>query len=264
MALVIEGLRDVPQPPVVANITDHLEANLEALRIIGMGGDWDKIRETVTAGFLALEGSGRTGEALIQIPRRIITLQGLLDVTEGLRYGGKDYPKAKVWDNLWTPGTELNSYTAEELDNLTLGGDGDFEPQVRLAIYNESSDKRIEEPLLHFLGQPYDVMYAKKGQLTQPEAITKAVKEYEAEEGHEDFAMSPLNAKAVAWIALVRHIKGEQMPMNWGHMRDATLPPKRISQKNCVGYIFSCYGRLCLDKTGGGVDSTIGVGLSVG
>jgi hypothetical protein len=258
--MAIEGLRTVPQPSEVS-ISDQVGASVEALDILGLVEDRDLVTESVTAEFRGLSKSGRTGEAFVQLPRSVITLADLVQASDSATYSGdRQYPETYVYRELWTPGFDKDGYKAEELDNLTLGGNGDFTPHARLAVHNPASE---QEPLLHFLGKPFDKKYAEKGQQTQLEAVEEAVKAYESE-GHEDFAMTPLNAKAVAFIALTRRIKGETMPMAWGYMRDATLPRKEVDGYSVVGYVGSGGGGFLLGGSRGGADSSGGVGLSVG
>lgn len=77
--------------------------------------------------------------------------------------------------------------------------------------------------------------------------------------------MTPLNAKAVAFIALTRRIKGETMPIAWGYMRDATLPRKEMmGGLSFVGGVGSYGGGLDLGRSYGRAGSCVGVGLSVG
>lgn len=256
----IEGLRTAPQP-IDANISDQIGASVEALNILGLVENRDQVTESVTDEFRSLGHSGRTGELYIQLPRSVITLDSLVKASDSATYpSAKQYPESYVYRELWTPSYGSEGYKAEELDNLTLGSNGDFAPHARLAVHNPASE---QEPLLHFLDKPFYAKYAKRKQQTQIEAVDQAVAAYEAE-GHEDFEMAPLNAKAVAFIALTRRIKGETMPMAWGYMRDATLPRKEVGGRSFVGDVCSCGGRLELGGSDGGPDSGSGVGLSVG
>jgi hypothetical protein len=258
--MAIEGLRTVPQPSEVS-VSDQVGASVEALNMLGLVEDREQVTESVTAEFSKLNESGRTGEAFVQLPRSVITLADLVQASDGATYSGdRQYPETYIYRELWTPGFDKDGYKAEELDNLTLGGNGDFAPHARLAVHNPASE---QEPLLHFLSQPFDKEYAKKKEQTQLEAVEEAVKAYEAE-GHEDFAMTPLNAKAVAFIALVRRIKGEAMPLQWGFMRDATLPRKTVDGSSFVGYVYSDGAGLGLRGSDGDAGSDLGVGLSVG
>lgn len=258
--MAIEGLRTVPQPSE-ANLSDQVGVSVEALNILGLVEDNDLVTESVTAEFSKLGQSGRTGEAFVQLPRSVITLADLVKASDSATYSGdRQYPETYVYRELWTPGFGKNGYSAEELDNLTLGGNADFTPHVRLAVHNSASE---QEPLLHFLDKPYDKKYPKRGEQTQLGAVEEAVKAYDAE-GHEDFTMTPLNAKAVAFIALIRRIKGETMPMAWGFMRDATLPRKEVGGDSVVGGVFSSGDGFYLNRSRGSADSDGGVGLSVG
>lgn len=258
--MAIEGLKTVAQPNQV-NFSDQVGASVEALDLLGLVEDHDKVTESVTADYNALTKSGRAGEAFIQLPRDVITLGGMVRVLDDTPYtGDRKYPTTYVYDELWTPGVGSEGYQVAELDNLTLGGNGNFATHARLAVHNPANE---QEPLLHLLDMPFDGKYAKRKQQTQLEAIDVAVNAYEAE-GHEGFAMTPLNAKAVAFIALTRRIKGEAMPMAWGFMRDATLPRKTVGGRSVVGDVDSVDGQLYLYGSDGDAYSYGGVGLSVG
>lgn len=258
--MAIEGLKTAPQPSEV-NLSDQVGASVEALNILGLVEDRDQVTESVTAEFKSLSHSGRTGELFIQLPRHVITLANLIQASDNAIYfKGRQYPKTYVYRELWTPGFDKDGYKTEELDNLTIGGNGDFAPHARLAVHNLANE---QEPLLHFLDKSFDSNYAKRKKQTQLEAIEEAVKAYE-DEGHEDFTMTPLNAKAVAFIALIRRIKGETMPMAWGFMRDATLPRKTVDGLSLVGDVYSVGGMFYLDRSNGFAGSDVGVGLSVG
>lgn len=259
--MAIEGLRTIPQPSEVS-VSDQVGASVEALNLLGLVEDRDQVTESVTAEFSALSRqSGRTGEAFVQLPRSVITLGDLVKASDSATYSGdRQYPETHVYRELWTPGFDEDGYKAEELDNLTVSSNGNFAPHARLAVHNLASE---QEPLLHFLDKPYDKKYAEKGQQTQLEAVEEAVKEYEAE-GHETFEMTPLNAKAVAFIALTRRIKGETMPMTWGFMRDATLPRKEVVGDSIVGVVDSLSDEFRLLRSGGNAYPREGIGLSLG
>jgi hypothetical protein len=258
--MAIEGLRTAPQP-VDIGMSDHVGATIEALNMLRLVEDTDRFTETVSVEFAALNQAGRTGEAFVQLPRGIITLGDLLAASDGATYAHeKTYPKSYVWHELWTPGTDPDGYKAEELDNIISAGVGNFAPHARLAVHNPAN---AQEPLLHFLDKPFDGRYAKRKEQTQLQAVDEAVKVYTAE-GHQGFTMTPLNAKAVAMIALVRRIKGEAMPMEWGFMRDATLTRRTVDGGSFVGDVDSHNGQLGLLGSGGLAYSDRGVGLSVG
>lgn len=258
--MAIEGLRTAPQPNAV-NMQDEVDASVEALEMLGLVQDRDRLTETVAADFNALAQSGQTGEAFIQLPRGVITLEGLIAVSDGATYAGdRKYPATYKWGELWTPGAHPDGFRADDLDNLSLGKqNGDYPSHARLAVHNPASE---QEPLLHFLGKPFDGKYAEPGQQTQLEAVDEAAQVYVAE--YQDFVMTPLNAKAVAMIALTRRIKGETMPMAWGFMLDATLPRKSVDGDSVVGYVNSAGDQLRLNRSNGRARSGVGVGLSMG
>lgn len=259
--MAIRGLVTERQPSAV-NVTDEVGASVEALEMLGLVQDRNEVTGSITAELNGISQSGRTGELYIALNKGTISLWGLIAVLDGGVYAvDKKYPETYVYDNLWTPGARPNGYTPDELDNLTTTPEqeGLWTPHARLAVYNPESE---QGPLLHFLGLPYDEKHAESGQQTQLEVLAAEILAYEAEQGI--FAMTPLNAKAVAMIALTRRIKGEPMPMAWGYMRDATLPRKPVDGDSYVGGVYSCGRRLSLDGSYGDAGSRGGVGVSVG
>ena len=259
--MTIEGLNTVRQP-VDLDLSDHVGASVEALRMLGLVEDQDRVAETLAVDYAKLvRNSGRTGELFIQLPKGMITLADLIQISDSVPPPkDKRYPKTSFYNELWTPGFSQGGYQADELDNLALGSNDDFTSHARLAIHDPVGEL---EPLLHFLDQPFDKIHAKRGKQTQLEAVHEAIDVYQTEE-HEDFTMAPLNVKAVAFIALSRRIKGEAMPMAGSYMRDATLPRKIVEGKSLVGYVSSLNDKIYLHKSFGRADSRFGVGLSVG
>ncbi len=259
----IEGFRTVTHTSEV-NVSDHIGASVKALGLLGLVKDQDRVTEFVTNEYHGLlSRAGKVGEAYIQLPRSLITLEGIISTLDNAPYSssGIQYSKTYVNYELWDSKVQQDGYKAEELDNLTLGGNGDFAPHARLAVYNPANE---EEPLLHFLYKPFDKLYAKEDQHSQLEAIDEAINLYQ-DKGHEDFAITPLNVKALAFIALVRRIKGEKMPMTSGYMQDATLPRKTVSGYSVVGCGFSNWDEFFLHwSNGSAVSGSFGVGLSVG
>lgn len=266
--MAIEGLK-AGQQPGEFNLSDHIGASVEALSMLGLVGDPDLVTESVANDYKKLIESGVAGEPYIQLPRSMITLTGLVKVLDSTTYpDGRSYGKSEVYKNLWTPGHGTEGYEADELDNLVLanlarGNQDDFRPHGRLAVHNTKT-KSKKEPLLHFLGMPFDSKHARKGEQTQLEALDVMIKEYEAQNVTGDFEIAPLNAKAVAFMALVRRIKGEPMPLSWGFMRDATLPRKTVGGSSCVGDVDSDGGQLKMNSSYGYALSDFGVGVSMG
>lgn len=255
--MAIEGLKT----PDLRNAGDDIGASVEALEMLGLVEDREQVTETVKNDFAGLDGSGTSGDKFVQLPRSVIELPEMIKVIDGAEYpDSRRYPKTYVYDRLWTPGADPDGYGAFDIGNLAVDRrDESWQPHARVAVHNPESP---DEPLLHFLNMPFDGQYAKKRQETQLDAIAKTAEEYATD--HEDFEMTPLNAPAVAMIALTRRIKGESMPMEWGYMRDATLPRKTVVGASIVGYVRSRGGELAFGRGVGLAYSGGGVGLSVG
>lgn len=259
--MAIEGLSREQSVPV-AKPSDDIGVAVEALERLGLVADRDRVAETVAADFAALDSSGTTGEKYIALPNCSRTLWQIIAASDSGEYmGGKKYPKTYVYHNLWTPGAHRGGLQAEEIGRLGLPdqqASDDWQEHARLAVHNPASE---HEPLLHFLGLAFDEMYAQEGQDTQLQAITREKQAYEAK--HPGCTMVPLDAKAVAFIGLMRRIKDETMPVAWGFMRDATLPRKTVGGDSIVGGVRSDGDRLRLDRSYGNAGGG-GVGLSAG
>lgn len=231
--------------PNSANFDDDVGAAVEALERLGFV-DRERLTEEITGDYRVLDNAGVPGERFVQIPHDLASLSEVVTVLDGGNFK-RDYPQTYVYDRLWTP-----DYVGGEESDARQG-------QGRLAVSNPDNPN---EPLLHFLDQPFDEMYANPDEQTQLTAIANAKKEYEA--NHPTFNMLALSAENIAFIALLRRIKGEKMPLEWGFMRDATRPRRQAGGRSWVGYVDSFGGPLKLRGSYGYASPEVGVGLSVG
>jgi hypothetical protein len=258
--MAIQGL-ERSQAPVNSPATD-VEVMVDALERVGLVSDAnrDEVKESTAADIAALESSG-DGQDYPWIPDELVTLDNVVYALDTGEYqSGEEYVDTYVYNRLWTPGTDQDGYSAEDLDKFDSERSGSgVLPHVRRALHNPSSKV---DPKLHFLNQPFDEQYAEEGAETQLQAIAKAQAEYEA--AHEGFGMTPLNAKGVAMIALIQRIKGEDMPFEYGWLNDATMPRRTVVGDSLVGDVDSLDGQLRLDRSDGDAFPYDGVGLSVG
>jgi hypothetical protein len=257
--MAIQGLQKSEAVPVLNN--DDVGAAVEALSLITNFDDRAQVEESVRRDFAGVRESGVKGEAYIQVPGSVANLGRVVQALDEGNFS-KDYPSTYVWHELWTPSTGPEGYAQEELDEID-GLPTGWQAHGRIAVHGTESQ---DEPLLHFLGLPYDD-YAKqtwdpKAEATQLEKVAKAKQAFEAE--HPDFNMVVLDANAVGFIGLMRRIKGEPMPMSWGFMRDASLPRKTVGGDSVVGCVDSLGGQLGFSNSLGYGNGYVGVGLSVG
>jgi hypothetical protein len=257
--MAIQGLeRGVPP---VAEPTTEAGVIVDALERVGLVRDDNRedILRSTEADLAGLEGSG-AGEDLPWTPDELVTLDEVVHALDTGQYlSGREYPESFVYAPLWRRG-DRNGYSAQDLDRFDRERPGrGVEPHVRRALHNPNSQL---DPKLHFADQPFDEKYAEEGQETQQDAIAKAKAEYEAE--HEGFSLIPLNAKSVAWLALIQRIKGEDMPFNDSWMYDATMPRRTVGGFSVVGSVYSGGGVFGLDGGLGLAGPGAGVGLSVG
>ncbi len=261
---------DTPKP----NVGDDIGANVEALRLSGLVDDSnseDAARQ-VTTDFKRLGSLGIEGELFVAVSHRQLPLSHRISVLNGLTKAkhGEDHPDTYIYAPLWVPSTQEVSYDDEgnrfgSYDDELLGllgpeYDGKkWKAHGRLIIPNADSP---DDPILHHLDKPFDDKYAEEGEETQLEAVAKQKAAFEAE--HPDANMNPFTARDVSFLALVRLIKGESMPLKWGYMRDATLSRTTVDGVSIVGRVRSYDDRLRLYRSAGRADSSVGVGVSVG
>lgn len=244
--------------PEARNAGDDIGKLIEGLEVLGL----DHYTESIRDDYEALENSGVEGERYVQLPRGVLELPNIIKAIDGAEYpDGHEYPPTYVYPGLWTPGVDLDGYSASDIGNLGVDRkDEIWRPHVRIAVH---SPECPEEPLLHFLEMPFDSKYA-KGRETQLDAVAKAAAEYG--EAHPDFEMVPLNGPGVAMVALNRRMRGEVMPTEkWGFMYDATLPRKSPGGGSVIGRITAFEdGMLRFGGDYGYKSDGAGVGISVG
>ncbi len=257
--MAISGVRSSETVPVVNS--DDVGAAVEALSLVAAFDDREAVTAQVRGEFAALAGSSVQGELYIHVPSSVANLGRVAQALDEGSFG-KEYQATYVYGQLWTPGVGQEGYTADELG--TLGsGTGEDQVHARVAVHGTKSQ---DEPLLHFLCLPYDD-YAKqtwnpRAEATQLEKVAEVKQAFEAE--NTDFNMAPFNANDVAFMALMYRIKGEDMPMSRGFMRDASLSRKSVGGYSVVGSVYSSRGRLRFGLSDGDANDGIGVGLSVG
>lgn len=238
------------------NVAEAVGVTLEAYQALGYQPDVDRATETLTADFQALTALGYAGRLFVKAPAEV-SFDQLVEATGGMRPAGID----SLWryPNLWVPGTEAESYTAEELNHA---------PEVavaRLALY--SASKTDVDPLLHHLDAPFDD-YARQrwgGDSTQLDEIEKDKAVFAA--GHPDFALDALDHRDFALLALMGRIRGVDTAdqiLSRGYMWIADLPRRLVDGDSVVGDVSSDGGQRKLDRSSGAARSDFGVGLSVG
>jgi len=166
------------------------------------------------------------------------------------------------YHELWTPGTEPDSYTEEELDGSVS------DDSARIALFN--TDKTGVDPILHHLGLPYDD-YAKNkwnpdASTTQLEAIEQDKRAFEA--AHPGYSLDQLGFRAALTLVIMDRIanvdpRSEKYILNRGYLR-TELGRRTVDGYSVVGVVNSDVGRAGLGGGRGSADSYIGVGVSAG
>lgn len=267
----IEGLCVQPEPAQLElsgvlrsgkpDVSEAVGVTIEAYRDLGFVPDVDQATESLTTNFTPLAELGYDGRLYVEPPAGI-SFNGLTTAADGRRAKGVDtlyhYP------NLWTPGTEANSYTIDE-----LYGNPAIEPQARLAVFNADRTTNVD-PILHFLNMPYDDKYRDGASQTQLEALEALEQAFTGQ--HPEATMQALGHRATVMLVLMDRIRGVEtinpksadFVLNQGFVRIPNLGRKEVGGDSIVGNVDSYGSRLVLDGGNGRAYSGGGVGLSVG
>ena len=251
------------------NISEAVGVTMDYLTYLGGVHDANRegVEEQTTEHYEKLTNLGYDGR-LYRLPSGLNVPSGaLLAAAEGLRPG--DVAKRFRYGPLWVPGTEAESFTAEQLDGNRLV------IVSRLAIYTAAETG--VDPLLHHTALPYDD-YAKKwwdhkAWATQLEMIEADRATFAKQHGHEGFNLEQSDQRDYLVLAGMDRIRGlnlnaanfvdprsEQFVLNRGAMR---LSDRRsVDCDSVVGNVNSNGGGLRLNRTNGDANSNAGVGLS--
>ncbi len=213
-------------------------------------------------------GQAVTGEAVLNIPYSLLTTAELIegiDSADSRKFRGanqgKKFLEAVVFHELWTPSTEVDSYTDEQ-----LGAASGKLTTVRFLVNNPHKNSKNKgysaEPLLHFLGDPFDAKYAKDSQQTQLDktAATKA----DFRRAYPQLELRAAAHREIAVLGLKRRICGQPMPIEWGFMYDGNLPRKTVGGDSVVACVGSRDGQAFFNLDDGSACGFAGVGLSAG
>lgn len=264
--MAIQGILEVPQAPGVhlyrtgeLNVTEEAGVAVAALNELGIVGDNDQALESTTNDFNALAQLGYDGRLFIRPPAHpSASFDALISAAEGKR--PQDVAELYRYPNLWTPGTEAESYSDDELNQTA----SDL-AVARLALFNVA-DTDVD-PLLQHLDVPFDD-YAKNtwgGKTTQLDEIAKDITAFEAK--HPEHDMTDIDHRDFAFMALMDRIKGvgsEDMILSHGFMRIQNLGRRSVGGGSVVGCVDSSDGRLRLVWSFGSADPYDGVGVSAG
>lgn len=270
--MTIEGLTIKPEVPAVEqyragtpdNVSDVVGTTIEAYKLLGYTPDEDTATETLTDDFKALAALGYGGRLFARVPEGT-TFSQLINAAEGQRRPDSIEPKY-IYPNLWTPGTEDDSFTDEALD------DGPAKSLARLVLFNANEQTGVD-PLLHHLELPADD-YARErynpGKPTQEEETTRAIAQFTSK--HPEHNLDQLDHRDFAVLALMDRIRGtdkvdprsNEFVLNRGWMRVLKLGRHSVGGVSIVGGVDSCDGQLYLDRDFGDAFGYGGVGLSAG
>jgi hypothetical protein len=276
--LGIKSASEIGEVRTDINFQDPAAVTVEALNLLGRITDRDEALDTIATAYADLsQGVSQPGELYV-LPAlgAGFTLRDMLTFADGANYpGDRTYPQtypltqnASDFNNrLWFPqDPTTEGYSLDEINRTDVAKDGGeapvaTAPAARFALKTGSAS---EDPLLQFLGLPYDEMYAGKGEATQLAELAKSQVEFAANEANEGLALTPINAAGFTMLALQARIRGEKLPVSWGFMRIPQLGRKSVGRSSIVGSGSSYEGQLWFSHSAGRGFDHIGVGLEVG
>lgn len=283
--MAIQGLKSAEVASEVRVIVDPSDASavtVEALDMLGRieGGREEKeeVRKAIAIEYATLLGRvSQPGELYVLPPLGSgFTLEDMLTLADGASYPeGRTYAQTYPLSNnspdfnnrLWFPkDSSVEGYSTEEINRTDVAKDGEEAPMATVATARIAlkTGSVAEDPLLQFLGLPYDEMYAGEGEATQLAELTKAQAEFAANEANKGLALTPINAAGFTMLALQARIKGEKLPVSWGFMRIPQLGRKTVGGSSVVGDVRSDGGQLLFGDSYGNALGDDGVGLEVG
>jgi len=246
------GTPDLAEAAGVAN---------QAMFELGLAGpDRDENLEEIADDFNVQSGAGYDG-LLHVLPNQAVPFEYILAVAEGKRPVGVS--PASVYSNLWTPGTEKNSYTKAELNTGPAGH------VARLALFN--SQNTGYDPILHSLNVPFDSHKYEEIDVN-PDAVPTQLEELEEdivafETQHPNYTLEELDHRAFAMLALMDRIRGVKIQdqiLSAGFMRVPSLGRRSVDGHSLVGHVYSYVGRLRFGGSTGSAYLGVGAGRSMG
>lgn len=259
--MAIEGLTIRPPSqlylPGTPDVAEAVGVTIEAYRALGCTPDEEVATESLTEEFNRIIEAGYTGHLFVRPPQEL-GFDTLIEAAEGKLPEG--VPKIFREPNLWTPGTEAQSYTEEDLNK------GPATPLARLALFNADPNTGVD-PLLHHLTIPADEEAQQKygGDTNQVSKLEKDKKAFEAQ--HLDYDLDQLDHRDFAMLALMDRVRGvepEDMILSKGFMRVLRLGRRTVVGGSYVGRVISDGGQFGLNGSSGSADSYGGVGVSMG
>ena len=266
--MTVEGLYIFKQAPALSaelragspDVSEAVGVSIDASKLLGSTPDVDAATDSLTKQFNALAELGYDGRLFVE-PPAAVSFGDITDAAEGKR--PHSVSPMYRYPNLWTPGTETNSYTPEELDAAPT------DALARLAVFNADRETGAD-PILHFLNMPFDDKYREGAPQTQLEALTAAQAKFEKQ--HPQAMLQSLGHRAAAMLVLMDRIRGvetvnpqsDDYILNTGYVRIPDLGRRSVGGGSVVGYVDSGGGRLELDGSSGIADPYGGVGLVAG
>ena len=246
------GTPDLAEAAGVAN---------QAMFELGLAGpDRDENLEEIADDFNVRSGAGYDGRLHV-LPSQAVPFEYILAAAEGKR--PVDVSPAGVYSNLWTPGTEQNSFTTGELNT------GPQKHVARLAVF--SSLETGYDPVLHDLGKPFDSHKYEEIDVN-PDAVPTQLEELEEdivafETQHPNYTLEELDHRAFAMLALmdrIRGVKTQDQILSAGFMRVPSLGRRSVDGRSIVGSVYSRVGQLGFAGSYGYASQNGGVGRSMG
>lgn len=261
-----------PVPLSGSNLGKYKEASAHILELVGL----ERLTDRVVSEIDQYLYCGREGEPYIAAPESILPIDKVVSAYNSLflsKPTRPDTPPRMTVNKLLfsTTGYNNSAYTKDEVSCVDRTSATRYPAHVRLAVHN-MSDNRVD-PLLHFTGLPFGDFAANKRPDDPSNQLSKfkeAEAEFDNEEGHSEYAMTPLGVKAVLMIALLRKVMGDNdnrsitIPLRRGYMFDGTVIPKNDEVDRYVLSVDSRSGVIDVHRSYLDGNPDGGMGISIG
>lgn len=221
--------------------------------------DEDGTRNALQAAFLEVTEKfpGVDGKLFLKLDVEHMALRQTAGSAWDKKRGNKD--AMFVWDPFWTPGTEKNSATEEQLNG---------EMKVAACFTPFNAEKTGQDTMLFALSLPFDDHANKKyhnGDYkdTQMAFVERVLAEY-AETGLEAGDQNDFLALWLDELESGADLGSDDFLLNCGYARVPRLGRQSVGGDSCVGDVYSGGGRPHLHGSGGGAGGDCGVFFRAG
>lgn len=256
--MAITGLTLFTQAPAALtpsypDVDEAVGVTVELLVQLGVVRNEQSLRESLHRDYQRLAELG-SGRLYVELPTAISFDELIALANELAQKAG--YPPVDCWEPFWVPGTEKESVTENELNSDAASFN------ARIALFAKDSKC---DPLLHFMGLPYDNKHARRKEATQLNKIKQTRDNFAAKYagaslrpcGHRDFMVWYL-------MDLIRQVPVQNVVLARGWMRVPALGRRDVDGSSLIARVSSHDGGAGFYGDGGQMYNPGGIGLSAG